>query len=122
MDKYKVVGKLGTGTYGTVNKGVNKKTNEVVAIKVMKQKFYTWEECMNLREVKSLRKLNHENVVKLKEVIRVSNDLHFVFEFCDENLYQVLKNNNNSMEMKDVKIVMYQILRYYIRMAFSIEI
>ena len=38
----------------------------------MKKKFYSWEECMALREVKSLRKLNHPNVVKLKEVRAVS--------------------------------------------------
>lgn len=36
MDKYKVISKLGVGTYGSVDKAVNKKTNEVVAIKVMK--------------------------------------------------------------------------------------
>jgi hypothetical protein len=36
------------------------------AIKKMKRKFYSWEECMNLREVKSLRKLNHPSIVKLK--------------------------------------------------------
>lgn len=52
-----------------------------VAIKKMKRKFYSWEECMNLREVKSLRKLNHPNVVKLKEVIRENDELFFVFEF-----------------------------------------
>jgi hypothetical protein len=52
-----------------------------VAIKKMKRKFYSWEECMNLREVKSLRKLNHPCVVKLKEVIRENDELFFVFEF-----------------------------------------
>lgn len=36
---------------------------------------------MNLREVKSLRKLNHPCVVKLKEVIRENDELYFVFEF-----------------------------------------
>ena len=60
MEKYKIICKLGDGTFGKVTKAVNKKTSEVVAIKVMKQKFYNWEECMNLREVKSLRKLNHD--------------------------------------------------------------
>lgn len=110
MDKYKVLNKLGDGTYGKVSKAVNKKTNEVVAIKIMKQKFYTWEECMNLREVKSLRKINHDNVVKLKEVIRQNNDLYFVFEYCDENLYQVQKANNNVMDIKDIKSIMYQIM------------
>ena len=34
----------------------------------MKKKFYTWQECMQLREVQSLKKLNHPNIVKLKEV------------------------------------------------------
>ena len=36
---------------------------------------------MNLREVKSLRKLNHPYVVKLKEVIRENDELFFVFEY-----------------------------------------
>ena len=52
-----------------------------VAIKKMKRKFYSWEECMALREVRSLRKLNHHAVVKLKEVIRENDELFFVFEF-----------------------------------------
>ena len=57
----------------------------------MKKKFYTWEECVNLREVRSLKKLNHVNVVKLKEVIREDNQLYFVFEYMKENLYQLMK-------------------------------
>lgn len=36
---------------------------------------------MSLREVKSLRKLNHPCVVKLKEVIRENDELFFVFEY-----------------------------------------
>ena len=36
----------------------------------MKKKFYSWEECMQLREVQSLRKMSHPNIVKLKEVRR----------------------------------------------------
>lgn len=68
-------------------KAVNKKTGEVVAIKKMKKKFYSWEECMALREIKSLRKLNHPQIVKLKEVIRVNDDLYFIFEFMEMNVY-----------------------------------
>lgn len=59
MDRYKIIKTVGDGTYGSVVKAVNKKTGEVVAIKKMKKKFYSWEECMALREIKSLRKLNH---------------------------------------------------------------
>ena len=65
-----------------------------VAIKKMKRKFYSWQECMNLREVKSLRKLNHPNVVKLKEVIRENDELYFVFEFLECNLYQLMKGRD----------------------------
>lgn len=111
MEKYKVICRLGDGTFGTVDKAVNKKTNEVVAIKTMKQKFYSWEECMGLREVKSLRKLNHENVVKLKEVIRVSNDLNFVFEYVEKNLLQYSKEFDNKMDIQDIKSVMFQLLQ-----------
>jgi serine/threonine protein kinase len=50
MQRYKVTKQLGDGTYGSVFKAVNKQTGEVVAIKKMKRKFYSWEECLALRE------------------------------------------------------------------------
>ncbi len=50
--RYKVMKQLGDGTYGSVWKAVNNENNEIVAIKKMKRKFYSWDECMNLREVK----------------------------------------------------------------------
>lgn len=48
MDRYKIIKTVGDGTYGSVVQAVNKKTGEVVAIKKMKKKFYSWEECMAL--------------------------------------------------------------------------
>jgi len=36
---------------------------------------------MSLREVKSLRRLSHPCIVKLREVIRENNELFFVFEY-----------------------------------------
>jgi protein kinase len=95
MDRYKITKTLGDGTYGSVVKAINKQTNEETAIKKMKKKFYSWEECMALREIKSLRKLNHINIVKLKEVIRVNDDLYFVFEFMEQNIYQLMKDRRN---------------------------
>ena len=47
---------------------------------------------MQLREVKSLKKLNHPNIIKLKEVIRENDELFFVFEFMEANLYEVCVN------------------------------
>ena len=56
----------------------------------MKKKFYSWDECMTLREIKSLRKLNHQQIVKLKEVIRAQDELHFVFEYMEKNIFQLM--------------------------------
>lgn len=91
MNRYKVTKTLGDGTYGSVLRAQNNATGELVAIKKMKQKYYSWEECMKLREINSLRKLIHPNIVKLKEVIRENDELHMVFEFMDANLYEYMK-------------------------------
>ena len=91
MNRYQVTKSLGDGTYGSVSKGVNKQTGEVVAIKKMKKKFYSFEECVQLREVKSLKKLNHPNIVKLREVIRANDELYFIFECMDSNLYETMR-------------------------------
>uniref|UniRef100_A0A8C9FTW5 non-specific serine/threonine protein kinase n=1 Tax=Pavo cristatus TaxID=9049 RepID=A0A8C9FTW5_PAVCR len=91
MNRYTTIRQLGDGTYGSVLLGRSIESGELIAIKKMKRKFYSWEECMNLREVKSLKKLNHANVVKLKEVIRENDHLYFVFEYMKENLYQLMK-------------------------------
>ena len=52
----------------------------------MKQKYTSWDECMNLRELKALRKLNHINIIKLKEVVRANDELSFVFEYIEKNI------------------------------------
>ena len=51
----------------------------------MKKKFYSWDEAINLREVKSLKKMNHVNIVKLREVVREHDNLFFVFEYMKGN-------------------------------------
>ena len=114
MNRYKVLRVLGDGTYGEVIKAQNRQSGDLVAIKRMKKKFYNWDDCMNLAEVKALRKLRHPNLVKLKEVIREQDILyvkaalvhtsivtfnHFdtrcrylVFEFLECNLYEIMKD------------------------------
>lgn len=66
MEKYQVLRKLGAGSFGNVELAEDKQTKEVVAIKRLKKKYGTWEECLQLAEVKALRKMQHPNVVKMK--------------------------------------------------------
>ncbi|XP_063169831.1 serine/threonine-protein kinase ICK isoform X1 [Candoia aspera] len=111
MNRYTTIKQLGDGTYGSVLLGRSIESGELIAIKRMKRKFYSWEECMNLREVKSLKKLSHANVVKLKEVIRENDNLYFVFEYMKENLYQLMKERNKLFPESTVRNIMYQILQ-----------
>ncbi|XP_063298991.1 serine/threonine-protein kinase ICK [Pelobates fuscus] len=111
MNRYTTIKQLGDGTYGSVLLGRSVESGELVAIKKMKRKFYSWEECMNLREVKSLKKLNHSNVIKLKEVIRENDHLYFVFEYMKENLYQLMRDRNKLFPESTIRNIMYQILQ-----------
>ena len=72
MHRYTISKRLGDGTYGEVVRAVNNQSGEMVAVKRMKRKYYSWDDCIALREVQSLRKLRHPNIVKLKEVGRRS--------------------------------------------------
>jgi MAK-like kinase len=114
MNKYKTYEIIGDGTYGTVYKGLNVENGEKVAIKKLKTKIKSWQECMELKEVKALSKLkNHNNIVKLKEVIRDGNsDVFLIFEYAECNLYQYLerakKKGENIPEYK-IREIMKQI-------------
>ncbi|XP_059618314.1 probable serine/threonine-protein kinase DDB_G0268078 isoform X2 [Phlebotomus argentipes] len=110
MNRYITLNQLGDGTYGTVVLAQRKDTGEKVAIKRMKRKYYSWEEAMNLREVKSLKKLSHANVVKLREVIRENDILYFVFEYMKENLYQLIKDRETHFPEAAIRNMLYQVL------------
>ncbi|XP_021928258.1 LOW QUALITY PROTEIN: serine/threonine-protein kinase dyf-5 [Zootermopsis nevadensis] len=111
MNRYITLNQLGDGTYGSVVLGQRVDTGEKVAIKRMKRKYYSWDEAMNLREVKSLKKLSHANVVKLKEVIRENDTLYFVFEYMKENLYQLMKDREKYFPEPIIRNMMYQVLQ-----------
>eukprot|EP00268_Persea_americana_P063251 TRINITY_DN818_c3_g1_i4.p1 TRINITY_DN818_c3_g1~~TRINITY_DN818_c3_g1_i4.p1 ORF type:complete len:443 (-),score=87.81 TRINITY_DN818_c3_g1_i4:792-2120(-) len=111
MDRYKIIKEVGDGTFGSVWRAIYKQTGEVVAIKKMKRKYYSWDECMNLREVKSLRKMNHPNIVKLKEVIREHDILYFVFEYMECNLYQLMKDKGKLFSEAEVRNWCFQIFQ-----------
>ena len=114
MKKYRMVEIVGDGTYGTVWKGIYLETGEKVAIKKLKNKIKTWQECVELKEVKALSKLKtHNNVIKLKEVIRETNsEVFFVFEYADTNLYEYIesiKKKGEKLFESKVKEIIFQI-------------
>ena len=111
MDKYEIIKEIGGGTFGTVDKARNKTNNEIVAIKKMRQTFASWDEAMALREVKSLRKLSHPNIVKLKEVIRQKDNLFFVFEFMGTNIYEHIQKKQSVLDESKIRMMAYESLQ-----------
>lgn len=109
MHRYKTVNTIGDGSYGIVTKATQVETGDTVAVKKMKRKFYNWQECMELREIKSLKKLTHTSIIKLKEVIRENDELFFIFEYMEGNLFQLMSGTQKSLPEGSIRSVMGQV-------------
>lgn len=116
MNRYTVLGQLGDGSFGTVNMAQNTTSGEVVAIKKMKQRFNSWEECLQLREIQALRKLQHFNLIKLREVIRENTELFLIFDYCEKNIFHMQRQRAEQMHGapcfndKEIRSIMCQTL------------
>lgn len=90
--RYKLLEKIGEGTYGTVKKAICRTTGEPVAIKKIR---IVYEDdgvpATALREISLLKNISHVNVITLHEVFSSRQSLHLVFEFLDMDLRVYLK-------------------------------
>ena len=93
MDRFHIIAQIGDGSFGTVFQATLKESGTTFAIKHIKKKMKSWTESISLREIQSLRELNHPNIVSMREVILESNgSLNLVFEFMpDGSLYELMK-------------------------------
>ena len=110
---YEVVESVGDGAFGVVMKCREKETGQMVAVKKMKERFKSWEECLELKEVKSLRKISKEkpeNVVELKRVFRENDILYLVFELCGPSLLRVLKDHPEGLPEAFIRSTIAQLL------------
>eukprot|EP00668_Euglena_longa_P017105 GGOE01021446.1.p1 GENE.GGOE01021446.1~~GGOE01021446.1.p1 ORF type:complete len:1251 (-),score=235.44 GGOE01021446.1:683-4435(-) len=89
---YRHLSTLGKGSFGVVQKAERLQDRAVVAVKCLWREYTSWQECLQLREVKALQRLRHANIVTLYEMLREDNALYFVFEFCPSTLHEALKS------------------------------
>jgi serine/threonine protein kinase len=115
MKKYEIKEEIGDGAFGIVYEGRNKETNQKVAIKRLKRKYSTIEQILSKSEVKVLRELNNDNIVKLKEVIKEKTGVvSYIFEYCDCNLYDFIENHRENKKKIPEQIIceiIYQIVK-----------
>lgn len=80
-DYFKIEGDLGQGSFATVKGGVNKKTGEKVAIKIIQKGQLNEEDLMALQnEIEIMTNVDHPNIVKLYDIFEDSNTYSLVME------------------------------------------
>ncbi|KAF2801587.1 Pkinase-domain-containing protein [Mytilinidion resinicola] len=84
---------VGSGTYGKVFKAIHVYTNDMVALKKIRMEGERdGFPVTAIREIKLLQSLNHDNVVKLQEVMVEKNDCFMVFEYLSHDLTGLLNH------------------------------
>jgi len=109
--KYEVGDELGRGAFSVVKSGVNKKTRERVAIKIIDRHDVGKDYEKNLRmEMDILRRVDHPNIIALHEMIEAGNKLYFVMELVTggELFDRIVEKGSYSEE--DAKILVRKIV------------
>ncbi|XP_053742478.1 dual specificity tyrosine-phosphorylation-regulated kinase 4 [Synchiropus splendidus] len=96
--RFEVLEVIGKGSFGQVLKCLDHKTNELVAIKMIrnKKRFHhqALVELKILDVIKRKDKDNLHNVIHMKEYFYFRNHLCISFELLGVNLYELIKKNN----------------------------
>ena len=74
MDEYKLVGKIGSGTYGDVYKAYHKITKQIKAIKISSLDKGTEA------EMEFLAKVKHPFIIRVDELIKEKSKANIVME------------------------------------------
>ncbi len=104
FQKYEMLGVLGSGSYATVRKGINRFTGEEVAIKVIERKLFRFDQSKweaQVKEIEIMKQLDHPSVVKLFDFYNTENILYIVVEFISGGeLFDKIVQNGKYPEQK----------------------
>ena len=109
---YKLVKVIGEGAFGRVNLVEHKVTGMIRAMKVIKKAIVLNDqnnESLVLNELNILKKIDHQNVVKIYEFYSDNKNFYLITEYCSGgDLFTVSKKEN--LSEKQVACIIYQIL------------
>ncbi|VDN04534.1 unnamed protein product [Thelazia callipaeda] len=115
LDDYVRIEPLGKGTYGSVYKGVNKRTNKQVAIKrlIIHQFVKDGVPLIASREIAVLKKFHHPNIIQLEDFVLEEDILYIILELMDTNLqtYITCLPEKECMPEPAIKRFLFQILQ-----------
>lgn len=110
---------IGEGTYGTVWRAIDKRTNRVVALKKvnLKNEREGFPQT-SIREISVLQRCRSKYIVKLLDVCmslpsqynKHKGTVYLVFEFCDNDLSGLLQYRKRNLHIEETKCLMKQLL------------
>jgi len=105
---YEIKDKIGNGHFGEVFKGINKKSGEIRAIKIIKIK--NDMKYIN-NELNNMKICSEENVnsVKYYESFYYKDELIIVMELCDNSLQKLLDDRNEGFTSEQIFNIMSQL-------------
>ena len=113
--KYKIISKLGDGSYGIVYLAVNIITKQNVAMKkIDKVKENAIDDMEIKNEIEILKKLDHPNIVKIIEFFSTPKAYYIITDFCGcGELYNQIKHQYTEGQLA---VLFYQVLSglYYL--------
>ncbi|XP_017738795.1 PREDICTED: dual specificity tyrosine-phosphorylation-regulated kinase 4 isoform X10 [Rhinopithecus bieti] len=96
--RYEVLEMIGKGSFGQVAKCLDHKNNELVALKIIRnKKRFHQQALVELKILEALRKKDKDNtynVVHMKDFFYFRNHFCITFELLGINLYELMKKNN----------------------------
>ncbi|KAJ8531009.1 hypothetical protein K7X08_025740 [Anisodus acutangulus] len=112
-ESFEKLNKIGQGTYSSVYKARDLKSNKIVAMK--KVRFFNMDpESIRFmaREISILRRLDHPNVMKLEALVtsRISGSLYLVFEYMEHDLAGLAAAPRVKFTEAQIKCYMQQLL------------
>lgn len=84
ISNYEIGKEIGSGAFGTVNIAEDRKTGEKVAVKcISKSRIQRSNMGPQVKkEITTMKKLNHPNIVRIKEVLMSNSHLYLVLEYA----------------------------------------
>ena len=96
LEIYGVKQRLGKGKFGLVKLGINRNTNQPVAIKIMKKETMDTSDALLVRtEIEILKICQHPNIVRLYDVFENPDYIYIIMEYCPGgDLFTFLEKRN----------------------------